>query len=337
MILRPYQHAALDAIFEYWATEGGSPLVEMATGTGKSLVMAELTRRLVCEYDGFKVLIVAHVKELIAQNYSELLNVWPLAPSGIHSAGLKAKATNDKIIFCGIQSVHGKAAQFGAVDLLLIDEAHLVPRNESTMYCKFIAELLAINPEMRLAGLTATPYRLGSGRLDRGDGAIFDKIVFEYGIGDGVKDGYLARLVSKATETGFDLTGVKKRGGEYVEKQLQAAVDKEDTTQRAIKEAVAYGVDRKSWIAFCSGVSHAFNVRDEIRRYGISCETVTGKTPSEDRKQILEGFKAGRIRCVTNANVLTTGFNAPNVDMMLMLRPTASTSLYVQMVGRGIP
>jgi DNA repair protein RadD len=337
MQLRHYQVEAIDAVFSYWAEEGGSPLVEMATGTGKSLVIAELCQRLVRQYDNFRIVVVTHVKELIEQNYKEFLaNWWRGADyAGIHSAGIGKRDTRQQIIFAGIQSVHSKAAQFGSVDLLIIDEAHLVPRNESTMYCKFIAGLLAINPEMRLAGLTATPYRLGSGRLDRGDGAMFDKIVFEYGIGDGVRDGYLARLVSKATETGFDLTGVGKRGGEYIEKQLQAAVDKTETTRRAIDEAVAFGKDRKAWIAFCSGVEHAYHVRDEIRLRQFVAETITGATPSEERRRILEDFKAGHIRCVTNANVLTTGFNCPSVDMLLMLRPTASTSLYVQMVGRG--
>ena len=106
----------------------------MATGTGKSLVMAELTRRLVRSYDGFKVLIITHVKELIEQNYTELLNVWPLAPAGIHSAGLNSRATNEQIIFAGIQTVYNKSAAFGSFDLLEIDECHLVGRRASGMY-----------------------------------------------------------------------------------------------------------------------------------------------------------------------------------------------------------
>ena len=336
MQLRGYQTAALDAIFAYWATEGGSPLVEMATGTGKSLVIAELCRRLWREYPRFKILVVTHVKELIEQNHAELRAIWPLAPAGINSASIKGdRSTNERIIFCGIQTVHRKAAMFGAVDLLLIDEAHLVPRNAATMYGRFIADLQALNPEMRVAGLTATPYRLGSGRLDVGDGAMFDKIVFSYGIADGVRDGYLARLVSKATVTGFDLTGVGKSGGEYIEKQLQAAVDKTEITRRAVDEAAAFGRDRKSWLAFCSGVEHAYHVRDEIRLRGVVAETVTGKTPPEERSRILKDFKTGHIRCVTNNSVLTTGFNAPGVDMIMAMRPTASPSLYVQMMGRG--
>ena len=335
MELRPYQSQAIDAVLSHWAEGGDSPLVESATGTGKALMLVTLTQRLVREYDGFKVVIATHVKELVEQSFNELLDIWPLAPAGIHSAGLNARATREQIIFAGIQTAWRNAAQFGHVDLLIVDEAHLIPRKADTMYGKFIAALREINPDMRLVGFTATPYRLGSGRLDQGDGAMFDKIVFTYGIGDGVRDGYLARLVSKATETGFDLTGVGKSGGEYIEKQLQAAVDKAETTRRAIAEAVAYGRERRSWLAFCSGVEHAYHVRDEIRRRGWMAETVTGKTPNDERARILKDFKAGRLRCVTNNSVLTTGFNAPNVDMIMALRPTASASLYVQMMGRG--
>lgn len=343
MQLRPYQEQAVGAVLEYCAEGGGTPLVEMATGCGKSLVIAELCRRLLRQFDGFRILSITHVKELIVQNFEELKEVWPLAPAGIHSAGVNYKAlslytnreSQKQIIFAGIQTAHRVADQFGSVDVLIIDEAHLVGRNAASMYGKFIALLLSINPNMRVVGLTATPFRLGSGRLDQGDGALFDRLVFTYGIADGVRDGYLARLVSKATETGFDLTGVQKAGGEYVQAQLQVAVDKEETTRRAVEESIAYGRGRKSWLAFCSGVEHAFHVRNEIRRRGFSCETVTGKTPSEERRRILEDFKSGKLRCVTNNSVLTTGFNAPGVDLIMALRPTASASLYVQMMGRG--
>lgn len=338
MQLRPYQEAALDALFDYLAEKGGSPLVDLATGTGKSLVMAELTRRVLRAYLDKRVMVITHVKELIQQNHDEFLKIWTSpgrAPIGIHSAGLKSRDVLQRVIYAGIQTAHRNAASFGRIDLLLIDEAHLVPVKTATMYGRFIAELKARNPDLRVAGFTATPYRLTTGRLDQGDGALFDEIIFTYGIADGVRDGYLSRLITKATETGFDLTGVGKRGGEYIENQLQAAVDKEETTRRAIAEAVAYGRDRRSWLAFCSGVEHAFHVRDEIRRRGFTCETVTGATPSGERDRILRDFKSGRIRCVTNNSVLTTGFNAPGVDMIMALRPTASPGLYVQMMGRG--
>lgn len=335
MELRQYQSESLDALDSYLNEGLDGALLEIATGCGKSLIMAELCQRLVRRFPAVRIVSVTHVQELIAQNHDELLSLWISAPAGIYSAGLNKRDARSQITFCGIQSVHDKPELFGSVDLLMIDEAHLVPKKTHTMYGKFIAALRKTNPDMRLVGLTATPYRLGTGRLDEGDDRLFERTVYTYGIADGVRDGYLAPLSSKGMETRFDLTGVKKSGGEYVEKQLQAAVDRDDITERAVAEAVAYGRERRSWLAFCSGVAHAFHVRDAVRRRGFSCETIVGTTAPAERARIIADFKAERIRCLTNNSVLTTGFNAPGVDMIMALRPTASPGLYVQMMGRG--
>jgi len=307
----------------------------MATGTGKSLVQASLAKGLIDDFAGLRILSVTHVKELIEQNYLEMLGEWQFAPAGIYSAGLGRRDSRSQILFCGIQSIHKKAALIGHVDLLMIDEAHLIPKNAETMYGRFIQALLAINPEMRIVGFTATPYRTDSGRLDEGDERLFTEVVYEYGIADGIRDGYLASLVSKATATGFDLSGVTRRGGEFIPGALQDAVDKEGTTRAAVAEIVAAGVNRRSWLAFCAGVAHAEHVCNEIRSHGITCEVITSDTPSHERARHLRDYKAGKIRCLTNNSVLTTGFNAPGVDLIAGLRPTLSCGLYVQIAGRG--
>jgi len=272
---------------------------------------------------------------LIEQNYLELMEEWPFAPAGIYSAGLGRRDTQAQILFCGIQSVHNKAKRIGWVDLLMVDECHLIPKTADTMYGRFIQDLLAINPEMRIVGFTATPFRTDSGRLDEGDERLFTEVVYDYGIAQGIADGYLSPLVSKATETGIDISGVARRGGDYVPGALNAAVDKTATTQAAVAEVVARGSDRKSWLVFCAGVEHAEHVRDEIRSHGITCEMVTGDTPSHERARILREFKAGRIRALTNNSVLTTGFYHPGIDLIADLRPTLSCVLYVQIAGRG--
>jgi DNA repair protein RadD len=282
-----------------------------------------------------RIVSVTHVKELIEQNYLELLQEWPFAPAGIYSAGLGRRDTQAQILFCGIQSVHNKAAKIGHVDLLMVDECHLIPKSDSTRYARFIQDLLAINPEMRICGFTATPYRTDSGRLDEGDERLFTEVVYEYGIADGIRDGYLTALVSKATATGFDMSGVARRGGDYVDGALQKAVDKEETTRAAVAEIVTAGAARKSWLVFCAGVEHANHVCDEIRTHGISCEVITGDTPSHERRRHLADFKSGKLRALTNNSVLTTGFNAPGVDLLAGLRPTLSAGLYVQIGGRG--
>jgi DNA repair protein RadD len=333
--LRPYQEAAIDAVFNYWGKGGENPLIELATGTGKSLVQAKLAERLITDYTDMRILSVTHVKELIRQNYLELVGEWPFAPAGIYSAGLGRRETQSQILFCGIQSVHNKAKAIGHVDLVMVDEAHLIPRNADTRYGEFLGALAAINPDMRVMGLTATVYRTDSGRLDEGDVRLFDEVVYTYGVADGIADGFLAPLVSKATSTGFDLGDVGRRGGDYVAGALQAACDKDATTMAAVTEIVAMGENRKSWLAFCAGVEHAHHVAAEIRRRGITCGVVTGDTPDAERDKLIADHKSGAIRCLTNNSVLTTGYNNPGVDLLAMLRPTLSCGLYVQMAGRG--
>jgi DNA repair protein RadD len=333
--LRPYQQESVQAVFDYWSDSPGNPLVDLATGCGKSLVMASLIKDMVEGWPDMRILVATHVAELIEQNYLELVGIWPFAPAGIYSAGLGRRDARAQVIFAGIQTVHNKAHQIGHVDVLMVDECHLIPKNSNTMYGRFIASLKEINPDLKILGLTATPYRLDSGRLDEGDDRLFDEVVYTYGIGAAIQDGYLAPLSSKATATGFDLAGVGRQGGDYKQNALQAAVDQMDVTRAAVDEIVAKGADRRSWLCFCSGVEHAEHVRDEIRSRGITCETITGETPKEERRRIIEDYKAYRIRALTNNSVLTTGFNHKGVDLIAALRPTLSVALYVQMAGRG--
>jgi DNA repair protein RadD len=338
--LRPYQREALDALYAYWDNEGGSPIIVLPTGAGKSLVVATLMQELIRDYPDMRILCVTHVKELLVQNLQELLGLWPFAPAGLFSAGLGQRDAHSQIIFGGVQTIANKAHVIGHIDLVLVDEAHLVPRKADTQYGKLLAALRAINPDMRMAGLTATDYRLGEGRLTEGEGPMFDAVAFEKPVGELIDEGYLCRPVSKGMATGYDLDGVGKVGGDYNQGKLQAAVDREAVTRAAIDEVMRYGDDikapRKSWLLFCAGVEHAYHMRDEIRSRGITCETVAGETPAPDRDRILADFKAGRIRAVTNNSVLTTGFNHPGVDLLALCRPTLSTSLYIQMIGRGL-
>jgi len=331
--LRPYQDGAIEAVKNYWEQGGGHPLVDLATGTGKSLVIAKLTQDLMKQYPTMRVVMLVHVRELVAQNFKALLSVWPDAPAGIYSAGLGKRDAHHKITFASIQSIYKRVELLGPRDLILIDEAHLVPAKSAGMYRTFLDAMREIAPHARVCGFSATIYRMDSGRLDDGEDRLFDKTVYTYGIAKGIEDGFLSPLVSKAGIKEIDVSAVKKVGGEFKAGQLEEAADR--ITEKAADEICVYGEDRKSWLVFCSGVKHAFNVRDALRARGISCETVTGETAKGDRDSILRRFKSGEIRALTNANVLTTGFDAPNVTMIAMLRPTLSTSLYVQIVGRG--
>ncbi len=189
---------------------------------------------------------------------------------------------------------------------------------------------------MRVVGFTATPYRLDSGRLDEGQGSLFERIVYEANVGDLIQRGWLSPLLSKATLTALDVSGVGRRGGDYIPSQLEAAVNQDWITRAAVEEMVGYGRDRRAWLAFCAGVAHAEAVRDAVRAEGFSCEAISGETPRRARDRLVQSFREGRIRCLTSVGVLATGFNVPEVDLVALLRPTQSTGLYVQQVGRAL-
>jgi DNA repair protein RadD len=333
--LRQYQSEAVQAVFDYWATGGGNPLIVIPTGGGKSLIIATIVRRLIENWPSMRIGVVTHTKELIAQNYAELIRIWPEAPAGIYSAGLNRRDTRSKILFCGIQSVAKKVKQIGALDVLIVDEAHLIPRSSDTLYGRFIEDLKTETPDMRILGATATPFRLDTGRLESGDSAMFDAIAYEANVSDLIRQGYLSPLISKATAASIDVSNVAKRGGEFIPAALEGAVDQDWITKAAVAETVGYGADRRAWLIFCVSVKHAENVRDEVRRHGFSCEAVSGDMPAADRSRVIEAFRRGELRCLTSVSVLTTGFNVPQVDLVSLMRPTLSTGLFIQQVGRA--
>ncbi len=334
--LRPYQRDAIDALFSQWQTgEASNNLVVLPTGSGKSLVIAAIVQELLELYPLMRIGVVTHSKELIAQNFQELLKIWPQAPAGIYSAGIGRRDTRAAILFCGIQSVWNKVEALGKFDLLLIDEAHLISRNADTMYGKFMDALRQRQPDMRAVGLTATPFRLDSGRLDEGDERLFDKIIYEANVADLIHDGFLSPLVSKGTHAEIGTKGLHKRGGEFIAGELEAAAMSGDLVSRAAAEIVSRGTSRKAWLAFCSGIDHSMAVRDAIRAHGVSCEAVDGTMRKPERDGIIQRFRQGQIKCLTSVNVLSIGFNVPHVDLVALLRPTESAGLYIQQVGRG--
>jgi DNA repair protein RadD len=335
MELRPYQTESLQALFDFWRAGGGNPLLAKATGTGKSAVIAFLTRQLLPDYPNMRVLVTAPNKELIDQDVAELRRVWPDAPIGINCEGLGSRDTDAQILFATVNSIYRNPKAIGPRELILVDEAHLIPHRDEGMYRTTLAALRELVPDLRVAGLTATPYRLDRGHLCKGDGHIFDSVVYEYTIARGIRDGFLSPLSSKATKTLIDVTGVGKRSGEFIAEQLEAVASESNIVNGACDEIVSHAGSRRAWLAFCVGVGHAELVRDALRARGVSAEMVLGETPSDERDRIIEDFRAGRITCLVSVMVLSYGFNVPFVDLVALLRPTCSAGLYTQQVGRG--
>lgn len=334
---RYYQVEAVDAVFDYWSEEAGHPLIDMATGCGKSGTMAMLTQRLIDGWPDLRILNTTHVEELIEGNFKEFIEMCPFAPAGIYAASLGKRDRSAQILFGQLQTIWDKAREIGHVDVLMIDEVHLVPNDGNTMYRKLIAALLENNPDMKIVGFTATPYRLDSGRLDEGEDRLFDKVVYTYSISQGIEDGYLTRLTSKPSDVKYDMTGVRRLGGDFKKSDLAKATDKEELTRAAIAEVMAYAEEenRTTAILFCNGIDHATHVRDEVRAQGRTCEVLSGKTPKTERRRIISDLKSGRLWGCSNDNVLSTGTNIPRVDLIVDMAPTESANRYVQRAGRG--
>ena len=336
MKLRDYQQRAIDQLYAWFeAGNEGNPCVVLPTGSGKSHIVASLCKDALQNWPETQLLVLSHVKEILEQNAEKMRHHWPGAPMGIYSASIGKKQLGEPITFAGIQSVRKKAKQIGHVDLVIIDECHLVNHKDEGGYRQFIADLKTINPALRVIGLTATPYRLGHG-LITDKPALFDALIEPVSIEELVFKGYLATLRSKVTKERLDTSGVHKRGGEFIESELQAAVDTDEKNRSVVQEVIELAGDRRAWLFFCTGVKHAQRVCDELNSRGIAAACVTGETPKKEREQILADYKSGKLRALTNANVLTTGFDYPDIDLIAMLRPTMSASLYVQMAGRGM-
>lgn len=335
MQLREYQRRSIDQLYEWMRENDGNPCLELPTGAGKSHIVAALCKDALQNWPETRVLMLTHMKELIEQNAAKMREHWPNAPLGIYSASVGKKQLGEPITFAGIQSIGKRAAQIGHTDIIIIDECHLVGHKDQGGYRALIAELQAINQSIRVIGLTATPYRLGHG-LITDKPAIFDGIVKPVSIEELVFKGYLAPLRSKHTSKKLDTTGVHKRGGEFIESELQEAVNTAENNAALVSEITARANGRKSWLLFCVGVQHAQAMADALIAAGVKAECVTGATPKKERERIIASFKAGEITALTNANVLTTGFDAPDTDLIVLARPTLSPALYVQMAGRGM-
>ena len=338
IIPRPYQEDALEATDNFLMHEKGNPCVVIPTGGGKSILMAWFIEKWKANYTPLRVCILAHRKELVAQNSSELLGINQFQDVGIYAAGLKRKDTEQSIVFASIDSIFRKWGEFPAFDVLFVDEAHRIPANGEGKYREFIKGCQSINSKLKVVGFTATPYRMGMGSICHRD-HILNKICYEANVSDLIRDGFLCNLRSKVGDCQPDLSSVRKSSnGDYIAKSLSEVVDRRDVVTSAIQSAMKTIIaeKRKSVVFFCIDHKHCDRVSLELRKYGVEAPVVTSKTKASERDRIANAFINGRYKAICNVNVYTEGFNAKRVDCIVLLRPTLSKGMYKQMVGRGL-
>ena len=334
--LRPYQTEAIDALMAWFEKNNqGNPLLCLPTGAGKSIVLAKICE-IALQYPNQKIAIVTHSKELVEQNFLKLNALCPSIGAGIYCAGLGKKQLHYNVTFASIQSIFRKHIELGFVNLLLIDECHMVSDSTTGSYRKFIAGLKSINPKLRVVGLTATPFRLKSGLLHRGEGALFHGIAYDLSLQRLVKEEWLARMIGKKASTQGDTDNLHIQAGEFIIKEAENVFDEEKLVHAAVKEMLSVGYDRKTWLIFCVSIKHAEHVAKVLKDNGVDCKSISEKTGKHEREQIIKDMKSGSIRAVTNVAVMTTGLDVPNIDMIVMLRPTMSPGLLLQMAGRGL-
>lgn len=345
MELRGYQQIAVNAVYDYLRKSDLNPCVVLPTGAGKSIVIAKIVTDAVTLWQG-RCLILAHVKELLEQNAAKIAALCPEINIGIFSAGLNSRDTKERAIIAGIQSVYDKAAQLGSFDLVLIDEAHLIPPDGDGMYRSFLDDMKKINPNIRLIGMTATPYRLKGGLICRKEN-LLNEVCCEIGVRELIVAGYLSKLRSKNGKYKADLDNLHIRGGEFVAEDVEKAMDNERLVTAACREIAELCKDRKKVLIFASSIDHCRHIAETIREQTHEeCGIVTGHTPKLERAEILDRFRGimqknlfgeakPELKYLVNVGVLTTGFDAPAIDCVAILRPTNSAGLYYQMVGRG--
>lgn len=338
--LRSYQQEAVQATVQHFREEKSPAVIVLPTGAGKSLVIAELAR-----IAKGRVLVVAHVRELVEQNHAKYISFGQDA--GIYSAGLNRKEAGQKVIFGSIQSIaRASDGFFENFSLLVIDECHRVSVEGETQYLQVISKLQGTNPGLCILGLTATPYRMGLGWLYELNGPqkirqtteerFFKKCIYELSIKSMIKNKYLTPpLKIDAPVACYDFSSLKLNGASFVVSQVEALLkDQKRITPLIIKNIIEMATDRQGVMIFTSSVNHAIEIMQNLPPYVSAL--VVGDTEDRERDEIIGAFKQKKLKYLVNVSVLTTGFDAPHVDVIAILRPTESVSLYQQIVGRGL-
>jgi DNA repair protein RadD len=334
MQLRLYQRDAVEAVYDFLRRRDDNPCVVIPTGGGKTPVIATICRDAVNLWNG-RVVILAHVKELLEQAADKLRAIAPDVPVGIYSAGLKRKDLGYAVTIAGIQSIYQRACDLGSVDLVIVDESHLIPPDGEGMYRQFLADAKVVNPNVRVIGLTATPFRMKTGMICAPENFL-NEICYEIGVRELIVQGWLSQLRTKAGAVKADTSELHVRGGEFIPGEVEDLMDTDALVDAACAEVIEHTKGRRSVLIFTSGVRHGEHVTRVLReRHGVDCGFVEGNTPTRERDNTIARFKRGELKYLANVNVLTTGFDAPNVDCVALLRPTLSPGLYYQMVGRG--
>ena len=343
--LRPYQSDAVEAVYQHLREKDTNPCVVIPTAGGKSLCIAQVAKDAVTKWNG-RVMILAHVKELVEQNAGKLKSICPELPVGVYSAGLDSRDTQQPVVVAGIQSVYNKIEAFKPFDLVMIDEVHMVPPDGEGRYRTFLEAAKRVNPRVRLVGWTATPYRTQGGLICKPEN-LLNEVCYEIGVKELINRGYISNITARAGKVKANTEGLHIRAGEFVAEDVEKLMGDDGLVNSACREIVELTKDRQSCLIFCTSIAHCKKVAAQIAKFsGEECAVVTGDTPDIEREETIRRLRGETVKAdlfaekpplkyCCNVSVLTTGTDIPRLDTIALLRPTNSPGLLVQMVGRG--
>ena len=336
VILRPYQ-SQIGAAWSAFVDKGGRRgLVVAATGSGKTVMFNSIIRTQAGDDLGFTALALAHRKELLWQIKETADWINPDFYPSIHSGDEKA-LPGSRLVAASVQSVglpHSNALDWLKPSMVVCDEAHHAAAD--TYQRSFLRFGCYQDEGTYLLGVTATPHRLDNKALvGTSDKAIFEEMVFRYDIVAAIKDGFLVDLKGYRAAAQVDLSRVKISAGDYQQSQLEDAMNVDPVNQLAYESWVDAGKNHQT-IVFCAGVDHAKAVAEVFNEKGVKAAAVWGDMPMPERIRVIDDFRNGRIQVLTNMDILTEGFDARQAGCVILLRPTKSWSLFVQMIGRGL-
>ena len=329
MELRSYQSEAVWAAYAA-LLQNKNPVLQLATGTGKSLIIAELAK--LYAQEGKRVWILTHVQQLVKQN-SATFKKYTGQDAGIICAGLNRKDTQELITFATIQSITGLLGEMEHPDLIIIDEAHRVPHNhgEPTLY----ESILRRFKKCSRVAMTATPWRMDNGII-YGDGEefFFDTLAYNYNVTKAVEDEWLCPLIGVETNIQLDLENVSV-SGDFVQKEVAEAQTFE-WLEAVVKSLDTLASNRNHLAVYCPTVKSAeWTSRLINSSTGRSSAVLTGGMTQDERETVLSQLEDGTISAICSVDMITTGFDFPALDCIVCLRPTLSSSLWVQIQGRG--
>lgn len=352
---RKNQLEGVDAVIDYWSRGGRHPVLNVATGGGKSITIGEICRRLLNIAPSTRIGVVTLSQELVQQDYNDIKLVCPKIPVGIVMAALGKRQYDKQVIVGSIQTLYKSLGKTGGFHVILVDECHTIsllakPDEETgeipedvTMFGRFLEENAKIVPKFRMCGLTATPWRQNNLPICGWERGRFSEIIYTFSIAEALELGYLVPPQNQEVPEKISTAGLKTSAatGDYVERQLAEAANDDAINIPAVAATIEALKERNSAVVFCTSIEHAYRVRDLFRESGVHAEAVHGssggyKMSKTQRRKIIQGFRDGKYKVLVNCLVLLIGFDHKALDVITCLRPTKSSAAWLQLIGRGL-